>query len=130
MKMYELLEVINWYTEIETIEANEEKAKVYLKEYDLNYTFLFDEIAILEALQIIHLIKINGGLRFLGAGELMRFKRAVNEDLKQFGGIYQAYFFKDRKNEILKDEADKQYLLDYITFINRAAGIKQIRLKK
>jgi hypothetical protein len=131
MKMHEMLETINDFTSIKIIQTNEEKAEIILEEYNnLHYTLLLDDIAIVEAVYIAYLTGIKVGIDGLfTAAELLQFRRAIKEDLEHLGSIYDKYFFKDEKRQFLKDEVNRQYLLDYITFINRTAGIKTIRLK-
>jgi hypothetical protein len=116
------------------LERDEKSAKIYLKEYDFTYNLNFYDWYLVEALQIIFNAEVNHAnkydfttedIKIFSADDLLELRDAIREDHNHFGGIYRDYFYQTPEFEKLKDEVDKQYVLDYIRVINRAAGYKE-----
>ena len=61
---------------------------------------------------------IGEDVKLFSGSDLLELRTAIREDKNKLGGVYNSYFFDERG--LLKKEVDKRYLLDYITFINRA----------
>lgn len=134
MKLRELIEAVNNFTEIEVLERDEKSVKIYLKEYGFTYNLNFYDWYLVEALQIIFNAEVNHAnkydfttedIKIFSADDLLELRDAIREDHNHFGGIYRDYFYQAPEFEELRDEVDKQYVLDYIRVINRAAGYKE-----
>ena len=125
MNIQELLEVIDGIAEVEVKELNEKEALIFLPEYQLHYRLHINDVYFVKALDILFTIEINNfksnfkkDIKVFSADDLLEFRTALREDINKLGGVYESYFFDE--NGIVKKEVDKRYLLDYVTFINRA----------
>jgi DNA-directed RNA polymerase subunit L len=134
MKLRELIEAVNNFTEIEVLERDKKSAKIYLKEYDFTYNLNFYDWYLVEALQIIFNAEVNHAnkydfttedIKIFSANDLLELRDAIREDHNHFGGIYRDYFYQIPDFRTLKNKVNKQYVWDYIQFINRVSGYEK-----
>ena len=126
MNIKDMIEILREYTEVEVKEINEKDALIFLAEYQIHYRLHIRDWYFVEAIQLIHAIElekakisnIGEDVKLFSGSDLLELRTAIREDENKLGGIYKSYFFNYKGS--LKDGVDKRYLLDYITFINRA----------
>ncbi len=121
-----LINIIRDDAEVEVKEVNEEDALLFLSEYQIHYRLHIKDWYFIEAIRLINTIEIEhasitsiGGedVKLFSTRDLLELRTAIREDVNKLGGVYESYFFD--RDGILKDEVNKRYLLDYITFIDR-----------
>ena len=126
MDIRDMIEVLREDAEVEIKELNKKDALIFLPEYQIHYRLHIKDWYFVEAVKLINTIElekakitpIGEDVKLFSANDLLELRTAIREDANKLGGIYESYFF-DGKG-FLKKEVDKRYLLDYITFINRA----------
>ncbi len=121
-----LINIIRDDAEVEVKEINKKDALLFLPEYQIHYRLHINDWYFIEAIRLINTIEIEnasitsiGGedVKLFSASDLLELRTAIREDVNKLGGVYESYFFD--RDGILKDEVNKRYLLDYITFIDR-----------
>ena len=126
MNIRDMIEVLREDAEVEIKELNEKDALIFLPEYQIHYRLHIKDWYFVEAVTLINAIeikkakisKIGEDVKLFSANDLLELRIAIREDINKIGGIYESYFFDEEGS--LKDGVDKRYLLDYITFIDRA----------
>ena len=122
-----MIDIISDDAEVEVKEVNEKDALIFLSEYQIHYRLHINDWYFIEAVRLINTIEIEnasitsiGGedVKLFSASDLLELRTAIREDANKLGCVYENYFFD--KDGFLKNGVDKRYLLDYITFINRA----------
>jgi hypothetical protein len=127
-----ILSIITDLASIEVIEKTEDEAVIFLEDYNRRYKLKKDDWSFMDALNIIFNIEVNGNYnKFYDNGnlediavvspyELLELREAIETDKKLFSSLYQKYFYEDIKYMVVKDKAcNKDYMLDYINFIDR-----------
>jgi hypothetical protein len=131
-----ILSIITDLASIEVIEKTEDEAVIFLEDYNRRYKLKKDDWSFMDTLNIIFNIEVNGNYnKFYDNGnlediavvspyELLELREAIETDKKLFSSLYQKYFYEDIKYMVVKDKAcNKNYVLDYINFIDRLVEI-------
>ena len=123
-KLQENISILENFLEFELVEDKGEKAVIKFLDYNLTYPLKADDEAFIIAVMIIYDFEINNlkesyerEVPLFSGSDILDLKAAIQADEEHLGSIWGKYFYDDKK--ALKSQ-DKQYLLDYITFINRA----------
>ena len=125
MDLQKAIEFIKEVTQIKVKELSKDKAVIYLEAYNLEYQLLPYDWYFSETLHIIEDPKTQHYLKnksyeeyqsLFSSDELLNLRNAIREDVNKCGSLYERYFYQDEKT--LK-ELTKDYVLDYITFIER-----------
>jgi hypothetical protein len=124
---------------IEVKEKTEDRAVIFLEFYNLTYKLKKDDWDFITALQIAYNIEISGNydkfykkgylkdIPVFSAYELLELRETIETDRELFKRLYMCYFYEDVECVEFKKEAfNKQYILDYITFINRLSFYRRI----
>ena len=126
MNIRNMIEILREDAEVEVKEVNKKDALIFLSEYQIHYRLHISDWYFVEAVRLINTIelekakisRIGEDVKLFSASDLLELRTAIREDENKLGGIYESYFFDE--NGALKKDVNKRYLLDYITFINRA----------
>jgi hypothetical protein len=125
----QILEMIDNLVSIEVIEKTEDEAVIFLELYNLKYKLKKDDWSFVETLSIISNIETsdnyrkfydNGNLEdiaVVSSYELLGLNEAIKTDKKFFNNLYCSYFYGSLN--IKSKACNKDYMLDYINFIDR-----------